>query len=82
MSQLNLDPAQIDRACDLARRIARQVLTKWSQFTTTTVERATLRLWVSMADENAIPLPNRVVEHLQAQGHGASAPPMPWPARC
>ncbi len=68
MSHLQLDPAQIDRARAAARRIARQVFDEMSQFTTTTVERATLRLLgVDGVDENGIPLPNRVVLHLQAQ---------------
>lgn len=68
MTQLNLDQAQIDRARDSARRIAHQVFDEMSQFTTTTVERATLRLLgIDGVDENAIPLPNRVVSHLQQQ---------------
>ena len=68
MTQLNLDQAQIDRARDSARRIARQVFDEMSLFTTTTVERATLRLFgIDGVDENAIPLPNRVVAHLQDQ---------------
>jgi len=69
MTQLHLDQAQIDRARISARRIARQVFDDMAQFTTTTVERATLRLLgVDGVDENYVPLPNRVVEHLQAQG--------------
>lgn len=76
MSQLHLDQAQIDRARDAARRIARRVFDEMSQFTTTTVERATLRLLdVDGVDENFVPLPNRVVSHLQAQDllqHGAA----------
>lgn len=68
MSHLNLDQAQIDRARDSARRIARQVFDDMSGFTTTTVERATLRLMgVDGVDEVGIPLPNRVVSHLQEQ---------------
>jgi beta-lysine 5,6-aminomutase alpha subunit len=68
MSQLQLDQAQIDRARDSARRIARQVFDEMAQFTTTTVERATLRLLgVDGVDENHVPLPNRVVSHLQEQ---------------
>jgi len=77
MSQLNLDQAQIDRARDSARRIARQVFDEMSQFTTTTVERATLRLLgIDGVDEMGVPLPNRVVSHLQQQSllqHGAAA---------
>jgi beta-lysine 5,6-aminomutase alpha subunit len=76
MSHLNLDPTQIERARESARRIARQVFDETSPFTTTTVERATLRLLgIDGVDENAVPLPNRVVEHLQAQNllqHGAA----------
>jgi len=76
MSHLQLDQAQIDRARESARRIARQVFEEMSQFTTTTVERATVRLLgVDGVDENQVPLPNRLVSHLQAQGllqHGAA----------
>ena len=76
MNPLQLDTAQIDRARGSARRIARQVYDEMSAFTTTTVERATLRLMgIDGIDENEVPLPNRVVEHLQAQGllaHGAA----------
>ncbi|MEI8170097.1 MAG: lysine 5,6-aminomutase subunit alpha [Rhodoferax sp.] len=76
MTQLTLDQAQIDRARDSAGRIARQVFDEMSQFTTTTVERATLRLLgIDGVDENYVPLPNRVVEHLQAHNllqHGAA----------
>src|SRR5450830_196231 len=69
MSQLHLDQAQIDRARDSARRIARQVFDEMAQFTTTTVERATLRLLgVDSVDEHQVPLPNRLVDHLQEQG--------------
>ncbi|PIZ22525.1 MAG: D-lysine 5,6-aminomutase subunit alpha, partial [Comamonadaceae bacterium CG_4_10_14_0_8_um_filter_57_29] len=68
MSHLQLDPAQIDRARASARRIARQVFDEMSAYTTTTVERATLRLLgVDGVDGNDIPLPNRVVSHLQQQ---------------
>ncbi|MDO8310614.1 MAG: lysine 5,6-aminomutase subunit alpha, partial [Sideroxyarcus sp.] len=77
MSHLQLDQAQIDRARDSARRIARQVFDEMSQYTTTTVERATLRLLgIDGIDENYVPLPNVVVEHLQTQEilqHGAAS---------
>ncbi len=76
MSQLHLDPAQIERARESARRIARQVFDQMSPYTTTTVERATLRLLgIDGVDGNGVPLPNRVVNHLQEQGilqHGAA----------
>lgn len=69
MTQLNLDHSQIDRARASARAIAHQVFDDMSRFTTTTVERATLRLMgVDGVDENQIPLPNRLVSHLQQQG--------------
>jgi beta-lysine 5,6-aminomutase alpha subunit len=68
MSQLHLDQAQINRARAAAQRIARQVFDEMSQFSTTTVERATLRLLgVDGVDENLVPLPNRLVEHMQQQ---------------
>ncbi|MBA3057533.1 MAG: lysine 5,6-aminomutase subunit alpha [Gammaproteobacteria bacterium] len=76
MSQLHLDQSQIDRARASAQRIAHQVFDEMAGFTTTTVERATLRLLgVDGVDDNQVPLPNRVVEHLQAQNllqHGAA----------
>jgi len=77
MTQLTLDQAQIDRARDSARKIAHQVFDDMSRYTTTTVERATLRLMgVDGVDENQVPLPNRLVSHLQAQAllaHGAAS---------
>ena len=69
MPHLNLDTARIDRARASARRIARQVHDDMARFTTTSVERATLRLMgVDGVDADQVPLPNRVVEHLRAQG--------------
>ncbi len=76
MTQLTLDPSQIDRARESARKIAHSVFDDMSQYTTTTVERATLRLMgVDGVDENEVPLPNRLVQHLQEQNllaHGAA----------
>lgn len=76
MAQLQLDPARIARARESARRIARHVHEDASRKTTTTVERATLRLMgIDGVDENQVPLPNRVVEHLRERGllaHGAA----------
>lgn len=78
MSHLTLDQAQIDHARDMARRIAHQVYDDTQRFTTTSVERATLRLMgVDGVDENQVPLPNRLVSHLQTQGllqQGAALP--------
>ncbi len=76
MPQLQLNEAQIERARESARRIARRVFDDMSVFTTSTVERATLRLLgIDGVDENQVPLPNRVVGHLQEQQllqHGAA----------
>ena len=69
MSHLQLDGAQIARARASARQIAQRVFDAMQPYTTTTVERATLRLLgVDGVDENGVPLPNRVVAHLQQQG--------------
>ncbi|MGE5450307.1 MAG: lysine 5,6-aminomutase subunit alpha [Acidobacteriota bacterium] len=77
MSRLTLDSTQIGRARESARRIARQVYDDMHGYTTTSVERATLRLMgVDGVDENQVPLPNRLVSHLQDQGllqHGAAS---------
>lgn len=76
MSHLTLDQSQIDHARDLARRIAHQVYDDMHRFTTTSVERATLRLMgVDGVDADQVPLPNRLVSHLQDRGllsHGAA----------
>lgn len=77
MMHLTLDQAQIDLARDRARRVARQVHEDMDRFTTTAVERATLRLMgADGVDAHGVPLPNRLVAHLQEQGllpHGAAA---------
>jgi len=77
MAPLQLDAGRIARARDSARRIARQVFDEMNAFTTTTVERATLRLMgIDGIDEHQVPLPNRVVSHLHERGllaHGAAA---------
>ncbi|TXH91306.1 MAG: D-lysine 5,6-aminomutase subunit alpha [Rhodoferax sp.] len=66
MAQLHLDPSQIDRARASARAIAHQVFHDMNRRTTSTVERATVRLLgVDGVDENQIPLPNRLVDHLR-----------------
>jgi beta-lysine 5,6-aminomutase alpha subunit len=69
MAHLQLDAARIDSARASARQIAQQVWQEMQPHTTTTVERASLRLLgVDGVDGNQVPLPNRVVDHLQAQG--------------
>ena len=76
MAQLQLDATRIARARESARRIAQQVFGQMAPYTTTTVERATLRLMgIDGVDENQVPLPNRVVSHLQEHKllpHGAA----------
>lgn len=76
MTRLALEQALIDRAREAARRVAHQVYDDMGRYTTTSVERATLRLMgLDGVDENQVPLPNRVVDHLQEQGllpHGAA----------
>ena len=83
MPRLTLDQAQIDRARQSASRVARQVYDDMHRYTTTSVERATLRLMgVDGVDENQVPLPNRLISHMQDQGllqHGAATC---WLARC
>ena len=76
MTHLRLDQTQIDQARDAARGIAHQVYQDMSRFTTTSVERATLRLMgVDGVDADDVPIPNRVIQRLQqAQvlGQGAA----------
>ena len=69
MAELQLDAARIAAARASAQHIAEQVWREMAPFTTTTVERACLRLMgVDGVDGNQVPLPNRVVEHLQQRG--------------
>jgi len=69
MAQLTLQQEHIDEARQSARTIAQQVHAEMSLYTTTTVERATLRLFgIDGVDENDIPLPNKVVDHLLEEG--------------
>lgn len=78
MAHLTLDQQQIDRARASARRIAEQIHEEMSLFTTTTVERSTLRLLgLDGVDSEQVPIPNRVVEHLKERGllgYGAAVP--------
>ena len=75
MTHLRLDQQQIDHARQAARGIAHQVYRDMSRFTTTSVERATLRLMgVDGVDADEVPIPNRVVQALQnANQLGAGA---------
>lgn len=78
MANLQLDQAKIDKARGYASQIAKAVYDEMSQYTTTTVERATLRL-LGLDGVNAehIPVPNCVVAHLKENnllGYGAVLP--------
>ncbi|MFN4265529.1 MAG: lysine 5,6-aminomutase subunit alpha [Aquabacterium sp.] len=75
MTHLRLDQQQIDHARQAARGIAHKVYRDMSRFTTTSVERATLRLMgVDGVDADEVPIPNRVVQALQnANQLGAGA---------
>ncbi len=69
MPHLSLDTELIDQARTRARNIAVQVWEQVSSYTTTTVERATLRLFgVDGVNDQGVPLPNVVVDHLHKKG--------------
>ncbi len=76
--KLALDQSRIDAARAAAARIARAVHAEAMTRTTVAVERATLRLFgLDGVDVDYVPLPNRVVDHLAAEGllgHGAALP--------
>jgi len=69
MAHLNIDKKLVEVARESARIIARQVKQEVSGFTTTTVERATLRLFgIDGVNAEGIPLANIIVEHLAERG--------------
>jgi len=69
MTHLHLDTTQIARARQAARTIAQQVHRDMSRFTTTSIERATLRLMgVDGVDADDVPIPNRAVQRMQEAG--------------
>jgi beta-lysine 5,6-aminomutase alpha subunit len=75
---LDLDPALVARARDLARRAGRPVVDLARSHTTVSVERATLRLaGITGADPDGIPWVNRLVDAVAADvglAHGVSVP--------
>jgi len=75
MSMLNLPQGQIARIRDYARDIAGQVQEHIDRHTTQTVERAVVRLMgLDGANDEGVPYPNVIVDHLQDQlPHGAAA---------
>ncbi len=76
--RLDLDPALVDRARALARRVGQPVVDLARTHTTVSVERAVLRLaGVSGADPDGIPWVNRLVDAVVADvglGHGVALP--------
>ena len=68
-SKLNLPAETIERCRRHAREVAERVRKETEPFTTVSIERAVLRLLgVDGVDEQDVPIPNRVVEALQAAG--------------
>ncbi|HET8660632.1 MAG TPA: lysine 5,6-aminomutase subunit alpha [Micromonosporaceae bacterium] len=76
--KLDLDPALVSRARQLARQAGRPVVELARSHTTVSVERAVLRLaGVSGADPDGIPWVNRLVDAVVADvglGHGVALP--------
>lgn len=76
--KLDLDPALVRRARQLARRAGRPVVELARTHTTVSVERAVLRLaGLSGADPDGTPWVNRLVEAVRAEAglaHGAALP--------
>jgi len=78
LGKLDLDPALVARARELARRAGQPVVDLARGHTTVSVERAVLRLaGVSGADPDGIPWVNRLVDAVVADvglSHGAAVP--------
>ena len=68
-SKLGLDQRKVDRARQLARKIAEDVQSFADGYTTVAVERTICRLLgIDGVDANEVPLPNVVVDSLKAAG--------------
>lgn len=68
-SKLGLDFKKVEKAKGLAKDIASEVQTFVEQYTTVAVERTLCRLMgIDGVDENMVPLPNVVVDHLKEKG--------------
>lgn len=68
-SKLGLDFKKVEKAKGLAKEIASEVQTFVEQYTTVAVERTLCRLMgIDGVDENMVPLPNVVVDHLKDKG--------------
>ncbi|HEY0890530.1 MAG TPA: lysine 5,6-aminomutase subunit alpha [Nocardioides sp.] len=76
--KLDLDPATVRRARELARTVGRPIVELAEQHTTVSVERATLRLaGLSGADPDGTPWVNRLVDAVRADvglEHGVTLP--------
>ncbi len=69
MSRLQLDPEVIATARETAGAIADEIDQYIAKRTTVAIERTVLRLLgVDGVDDDHIPLPNRVVEHIETEG--------------
>ncbi|TCP69450.1 lysine 5,6-aminomutase subunit alpha [Baia soyae] len=67
--RLHLDPQKINRGREAARKIAQDVDQFIAPLTTVAVERTVARLFgIDGVDDEYVPLPNRVVDHLLEQG--------------
>ena len=68
-SKVGLDFNEVEHARDVARRIAGQVQDFVEDYTTVAVERTLCRfLAIDGIDENEVPMPNIVVDHLKSNG--------------
>lgn len=68
-SKLGLDKAKVDKARGLAKHIAEDVQKFVDRYTTVSVERTICRLLgIDGVDQDGVPLPNVVVEHLKDKG--------------
>ncbi|WP_020524041.1 lysine 5,6-aminomutase subunit alpha [Catelliglobosispora koreensis] len=78
LNRLNLDPAVVQRARELARLAGQPVVDMARSHTTVSVERAVLRLaGITGADADGIPWVNRLVDQVRDDvglGHGATLP--------
>ncbi|CAA9369905.1 MAG: L-beta-lysine 5,6-aminomutase alpha subunit @ D-lysine 5,6-aminomutase alpha subunit [uncultured Nocardioidaceae bacterium] len=76
--RLELDPSQVAKARQLARRAGRPIVSLAQQHTTVSVERATLRLaGLAGADPDGIPWVNRLLDAVRADvglEHGVALP--------
>lgn len=66
---MSLDQSLVERAREAARRIVDEVRPHIEGHTTTTIERTVCRLFgIDGVDDDGVPLPNVVVDHLQKAG--------------